>query len=202
MATYTWVDLKIPEAALLADLNGIVSDLQRTREFTELLIAEYKCEAPNWQLIEALSIAIAVTYARVFSGGVRYHLKESDLSVLSEPQRAAHRFLRDYRDKHVAHSVNEFEENIARANYCQERVESEGITSISYSGARITGLGSAEVQAVIEITSLLETHLRDQIKIEEQRVLAIVRAMPLEVVLTAGQKAFRPSLEKVARRRK
>jgi hypothetical protein len=201
MAIYTWVDLRIPEAALVADLHGIAMDLQRAQEFARLLLAHFTSETTNWQLVEPLSIATAVTYARAFSGGVRHHLTEEDLKVLSDAQRESHQFLRDYRDKHIAHSVNEFEENIARANYCQERVQSEGITSIGYGGGRLVSLSGKEVQAVIEITTALEIHVRSQIKAEEERLLPIVRAMPLEEVLAGGQKVFRPALSKVAKRR-
>ena len=202
MATYTWVDLRIPEATRLADLHGIAADLQRAQEFARLLLAQFNADSPNWQLVEPLSIATAVTYARAFSGGVRHHLAEDDLKMLTDAQRASHQFLRDYRDKHIAHSVNEFEENIARANYCQERVASEGITSIGYGGGRLVSLSGKDIQAVIEITTALEAHVRNQIKVEEERLLPIVRAMPLEEVLAGGQKAFQPTLSKVAKRRK
>ncbi|MEO7888209.1 MAG: hypothetical protein ABIR76_15885 [Polaromonas sp.] len=202
MATHTWVDLKIPEASLLADLNGIVSDLQRAREFSELLISQYCADPPNWQMAEPLSVAIAVTYSRAFSKGVRHHLNESDLGMLSVSQRETHIFMRAYRDKHIAHSVNEFEENIVRAQYCLERVKTEGITAIGYGGARITGLGSDKINELIEITKILENDVRIRITEEEKRLLSMVRALPLEEVLQGGQKAFQPVLGNVSKRRK
>lgn len=202
MATHTWVDLHIPEARLLADLNGIVGDLMRAREYAELLIEQYKSEPPNWALVEPLSIAMTVTYARAFSGGVRYHLREQDLAVLSEHQRAIHAFLRDYRDKHVAHSVNEFEENIARATYCVERVKEEGITGIGYGGGRVASLDGEKVYGLVEITRVLEAQARQLIRAEEKRLLEVVRGMPLEQILAGGQKAFRPPLDKVGQARK
>jgi hypothetical protein len=202
MATYTGVDLRIPEAKRLADLHGIATDLQRAQEFARLFLSQFNTEPANWQLVEPLSIAIAVAYARAFSGGVRHHLTQGDLIVLTDAQRASHQFLRDYRDKHIAHSVNEFEENTARANYCQERVATEGITSIGYSGSRLVSLSGREIQAVIEIAAALEIHVRSQIRAEEERLLPIVRAMPLEVVLAGGQKVFQPTLSNVSKPRK
>ena len=202
MATYTWVDLKIPEATLLADLNGILWDLQRAREFAKMLIAEFDAPTPNWQLVEPLSIAITVTYSRAFSEGVRHHLQEADLETFSESQRNSHNFIRAYRDKHVAHSVNEFEENIARANYCTERVNDEGIISIGCGGGRVTSLSRADAQAVIDLATVLETHVQSRIKREQERLLIIVRSMPVGTVLDGGQKAFVTSNAKVAERRK
>src|SRR5438132_4516866 len=112
MATYDYVDLKIPDAKLAADLNGISFDLRRARYFAEQLISELQSRSTNWSMVEPLSIAISVTYARAFSTGVRRWLSESDLQILSSEQRSAHDYIYEYRNKHVAHSVNEFEENL------------------------------------------------------------------------------------------
>jgi hypothetical protein len=203
MATYTWVDLHIPEAAKLADLSGILWDIQKAQEFAKLLAAEFSAERPNWQLVEPLSIAATVTYSRSFSGGVRHRLGEADLKTLTSEQRVAHDFLRAYRDKHVAHSVNAFEENIPRANYCVERVNEEGITSISYSGGRVVSLSGADVNALIELTTLLHAHIEAQIATEQARLLPIVRSLPLQKVLAGGQKAFKVDARtKVTDRRK
>lgn len=202
MATYTWVDLTIPEASLLADLHGVAADLSRAREYAELLIEQFKTQPPNWRLVEPLSTAMTVAYARAFSGGVRYHLREDDLEGLSSEQRSIHQFLRDYRDKHVAHSVNAFEENIVRANYCIERVHAEGITGIGYGGSRVASLGGDKITGLIAIATHLESKVRTRIAQEEKRLLEIVRAMPLEEVLAGGQKTFQPAFAKVSQPRK
>ena len=97
-----------------------------------MLAAEFTAAKTNRRLVEPLSIAATVMYSRPFSGGVRHRLGEEDLKILSSEQRASHHYLRAYRDKHVAHSVNAFEENITRAYYCVERVKEEGITSIGW----------------------------------------------------------------------
>ena len=190
MATYTWADLYIPEAETLADLSGISWDLQRAREFAELLAEEFAVEKPNWTLVEPFSIAITVMYSRPFASGVRRPLGENDLAILSSDQRAAHDHLRAYRDKHVAHSVNAFEENLPRATYCVERVNEEGITGISGGGGRITGLSGTDLKNVIVLTTVLGTYVNSLIAKEQERLLVIVRKMPLETVLAGGQKAF------------
>lgn len=190
MATYTWVDLHIPEAAKLADLSGILWDIRQAQEFAKLLASEFGAAEPKWHLVESLSIAVAVMYSRPFMGGVRYRLGEDELKMLTVEQRQAHDYLRDYRDKHIAHSVNPLEENIPRANYCVERVKDEGITGISYGGGRVVSLSGADVAAIIELTTLLEAHIESQISVEQARLLPIVRSMPLEQVLAGGQMAF------------
>jgi hypothetical protein len=203
VATHTWVDLHIAEAARLADLSGILWDLRQAREFAKLLADEFGAAKPNWQLVEPLSVAATVMYCRPFMGGVRHRLGEDDLKILTPEQRQAHDHLRAYRDKHIAHSVNPFEENIPRANYCVERVKEEGISGISYGGGRVVSLSGADVAAIIELTTLLQTHVESQVAAEQARLLPIVRSMPLEQVLAGGQKAFVVDTRaKVAERRK
>ena len=191
MATYTWADLDIPESATLADLSGISWDLRCAREFAELLTGEFAAEKPNWRLVEALSIAIIVMYSRPFARSeVRRRLGEIELAILTPEQRAAHDYFRAYRNKHVAHSVNAFEENLPRANYCLERVNEEGITAITCVSSRVTGLSGDDLKNVIELTTVLEAHVDSLIAKERERLLAIVRKMPLEEVLAGGQRAF------------
>lgn len=190
MATYTWVDLNIPEGALLADLNGVSIDLESAKEMAQTLLKEMESEEPNWQLVEPYSIAIAVRYSRPFVTGVRTRLGEKELSILTPEQRAAHERLRAYRDKHVAHSVNAFEENLPRANYCAERVHDEGITAVSCGHGRVAGLSPADLNNVIELSTLLRMHVEDLMSDEKARLLAIVKAIPIETVLAGGQKAF------------
>lgn len=202
MATYTSVQLRIPEAKLLADLVGVKMDLQRANEFCNRMISEW-CNPPqDYLLLESLSIAATVSYARAFSGGVRVHLMQDDLNVLSPEQITAHNFLLAYRNKHVAHSVNEFEENFAKAQYCAERVQHEGFTSITHSSGRIVTLGGPEITAMVEITEVLEAHVEEKIENERMRLLPIVRALPVESVLKGDFGAFKPKLSNVAKQRK
>ena len=202
MATFNYIDLQIPEARLVADLSGIEWDLRRTRDYAHLLISELGSSSPNWQLVEPLSIASAVAYSRAFISGVRHNLRESDLVVLSPAQRSAHDYIRTFRDKHVAHSVNVFEENFARAYYREERVYEEGFISIGSGGGRVAGLSSAEAQTIVELTTVLEAHVEQRIASEKETLLATVRTMPINEVLSSGQSVFNPPITDVVKRRK
>ena len=190
MANYTWVDLDIPEAATLADLHGVQWDLRNAREWAKSLLARRFAEPPELDLVEPLSVAVGVMYSRPFVTGVRSRLGEADLAIFTVEQRQAHDRLRSYRDKHVAHSVNAFEENYPRANYCAERVREEGITSISCGGARVLGLSSSDLNDVVELSEIMLKHVEKRMAAEQERLLPIVRNMPLDEVLTSGHKSF------------
>jgi hypothetical protein len=190
MATYTSVDLNIPQATLLADLNGISVDLGSAKDMAQLLKDSLDSGRPKWEIVEPYSIAIAVRYSRPFVTGVRTRLGEEDLTIFSPEQRDAHERLRAYRDKHVAHSVNEFEENLPCANYCEERVQVEGITSIGCSHSRVAGLSPRDIGDIVELSTLMLNHVETRMAQEQTRLLSIVRGMPLDTVLAGGQKIF------------
>jgi len=203
MNTYATADLRIPEAKLYADLLGVQMDLQKSREYCEQVAKEWnKGPSMSILIIEALSIAATVSYARAFSGGVRQHITEDDLVVLTESQKSVHEFIRLYRDKHVAHSVNEFEDNVAKAQYCIETVHEHGFTAIAHSSSRILTLGGREISGIIEITKLLEQQVALRLDAEREKLLKLVRSMSIEEVLRGGNEVFNPRLSKVAARRK
>lgn len=191
MATHTWADLHIPEAERLADLAGISADLEHARAMAQALLKDMESEAPNHLLHEPYSIAIVVKYCRAFTDGARAWLGKEDLdAAMTDLQKSRHRHFDLLRDKHIAHSVNAFEENVVHARYCEERVRDEGITSISYRHSRISSLSSPELHGLIELTTVMLGHVESKIRKEQERLLKIVRNMDLDMVLKGGQKAF------------
>ncbi len=134
-------------------------------------------------------------YSRPFATGVRTWLKEEALETLSEPQRRKHDRLQAFRDKHIAHSVNAFEESQPVARYWVERVHEEGITSVECNHTRVVGLSSADVEDVIELTTAILSYVDECLEQEKATVLEIVRAMPVEEVLSKATKG--PSLPDV-----
>lgn len=181
MATNTWVPLRIVEGVALADLTGIQIDLKRAIQFAERLQKAFADEA--YDLVEVMSISALVAYARSFKSGVRRRLNREALRVLTDDQRSVHDYLIDIRDKHVAHSVNAFEESIPTARYWVERVKDEGITSIGCLHTRIASLSWDDAAHLIEIATVLEAHVGEAIDSEQKRLLAFVRSLPLATVL-------------------
>ncbi len=188
MATNTFVEIDLPEAVDLADLTGIRIDLENARSYAQLLKKLLESKNKDWELVEPLSTAILVRYSRAFVSGVRQHLGEEALGTLTKQQRDKHTRLRAFRDKHVAHSVNAFEENQPVARYWLERVNKEGITSVECNHARVTGLSSVDIEDVIELTTALLSYVDSRLEQEKAKVLEIVRKIPIENVLACGKK--------------
>ena len=202
MAINDFVELNLPEAAALADLTGVQFDLQSAKEFALKLRELLSADRPDYSLVDPLSTATLVRYSRAFVTGVRKPLREEALQELSDSQRRKHEYFRNLRDKHIAHSVNCFEESVPVARYWIERVETEGITSISCNHHVVTGLGSRDLDALVELVDLLLRFVKKKIKEEETRLLATVRAMPLAAVLSGDRGPVVPGRGPVNERRK
>ena len=191
MTTHTYAELRIPEARRLADLTGISSDLARASDLASRILKGFETEKPEWDLIEPFSIAIVVSYSRPFATGVRHRLSEVDLAILDERERAAHERLRAYRDKHFAHSVNSYEQNVPHASYAEGRAHVEGFHAISCVSNRVAGISRAELADVVALAEKLGSHVHAMMAEEQQRLLKIVRAMPVDDLLAGGQAPFK-----------
>lgn len=98
-----------PSAQEFGDLHLIVEDLEFALQcFTTAAQMGTPDRADS--VIKALIFSGVVAYARPFVTGVRVKLLPKDFtSIWSEEGAALHSFLVAMRDRHVSHSVNEFE---------------------------------------------------------------------------------------------
>lgn len=191
MAVHTFVAFNLPEASDFADLTGIRHDLESARNFAKELKKSlermFGQEPQEVQIIDALSIAVLVRYIRPFSTGPNRRLGEKILKNLNKIQREKHNYLKDFRDKHIAHSINAFEEFQPVARYVEERVDVEGIYAVECQHDRVVGLSIRDVEDVIDLTTTMLCCLEHLLKIEKQRLLIKIRSVPLQDLLSAEE---------------
>ena len=205
MATHTFVYFEHEEAAALARLKSIHFDLWSTVQLCEFFEAHCAQSAHGYagsEITDAFSTAILVRYSRAFVSGVRRGLGEDTLATLTPEQRANHERLRAFRVKHIAHSVNAFEDTKVQARYCLERVSQEGITGVSATHYRVVGLSSKDVHDTVELCKVLLGYVDEEIRAEEKRLLALLREMPISEVLSRpSDSVLLPDHSKIGRRR-
>ncbi len=189
MATYAFVDVDIEEASLLADINGVIIDLESVQMLSQYLANCFTSGKFEMEIVDAFSTAILVRYSRPFMPGVRQKIGPDILDALSAHQRKLHEKFMAWRNKHIAHSVNPFEENQVVAYYNDERVSEEGFQSISVQQHRLVGLGSQDLTELQELTSALLKLVNARVDAEKARILEMVRRMPVEGLLAKGSKA-------------
>lgn len=202
MATNTFIEIDIPEALDLADLTGIVNDFERAKHFAIQLKEMLGKNPPDYSLVEPMTTATLVCYSRPFTSGVRRRIKENELVTLSPKQRVAHDHFRLWRDKHIAHSVNVFEENQPVARYWVERFEDEGFTSVECNSSQLIGMSMHDVEMIIELATHFTEELKPVLKREREKVLEVLRSLPKEQVLGMAKPARALSVNDVAKVRK
>lgn len=178
METHTFIEFEKPEALVFADLTGILYDLENTHSLANELKRILEGETPDWALVDAFTTAILVRYSRPFASGIRKKLRTEVPNELSEHQCHKHERLQDFRDKHIARSVNAFEANQPVAHYVEERVDIEDMCSIECQHSRVMGLSLVELDDVIELTTAIFLYVDHVLEIEKKKILAAVRSIP------------------------
>ena len=202
MVTHTFVDIDIDEAKSLADFTGIEYDLRSAVQFSKLLIKCFESSDCDLDLIDAISTSILVRYSRAFMTGVRTRIKIEDV-CLDQNELNKHKWFLDTRNKHIAHSINAFEENRVVGHYVLEKPEEKGITSISVQHGSVISLSSQDAKSVINISTKILAFITKKINKEKSRILSIVRQSDIKKLLQHGkQSAFNPNMNKPSKRRK
>jgi len=186
MAVWRFVNLDIKEAQLLADLTGVLRDLEATEAICDSLLGELQklgeSQKSLWDLrmLEALSAAALVRYARSFGSGVRAQTPESVFKGLSEGQAADHKWFMDLRDKYIAHSVNAFEENQVVAYLMPEERGPRGVSSISVQERRLASLGHDDVGRLKALCTEFRSRISQIVEEEREKVLKCARTLPVD----------------------
>ncbi|GAX60960.1 hypothetical protein SCALIN_C16_0034 [Candidatus Scalindua japonica] len=202
MVTHTFVDIDIDEARCLADFTGIECDIRSAIKFSKLLIKCFESSGCDIDLIDAISTSILVRYSRAFMTGVRTRINIEEI-CLDQNELKKHKWLLDTRSKHIAHSINAFEENRVVGYYVLEKPEEKGITSISVQHGSVISLSSHDAKSVINISTKILEFVTKKIDKEKSRILSIVRQSDIKKFLQHGkQSAFNPNMNKPDKRRK
>lgn len=98
------------EAKKLADLVSIVQDLGATMQTCSRLKKLLKEDSKDTILIDSLWSTALTRYARCFADGKRFGLSEDIFDGLQGEPKKVHELYINLRNKHVAHSVNPFEQ--------------------------------------------------------------------------------------------
>lgn len=195
--TYTF---PIPAAARFASLAGIRSDLQQVITYCDRMIERYAgphlkktlfdivgfttpLDFVDW---EALSTAACISYARCFSSGVRQSLDSDLLNTADIELKTLHNFVVNFRDKHIAHSVNSFEENLVTVHIGEYFQSSQEIETVAASHTQATGL-SIEVPAKLKgLAQWWLAKVDEEMTVERAKLLRIARDTPLSELKAHG----------------
>ena len=139
---YGRYDFSIPAAQKLSDLSGIKSDLEaviricaRCEKLTKEITFPEKKGGLEWfdeiQTVGDLAFAAVVRYGRTFNTGTRSGIPAAWITSLSSDLQKEHVYFKNLRDKYIAHSVNQLEDNQVFVMLSPQFSEDQRPTSIT-----------------------------------------------------------------------
>jgi len=197
-------ELKTPNARLLADRASIFQDLafciECCDELSEILIVARRGENVVQQ---ALWTAALISYARCFASGARLGLTPAIYDKFDGEPRETHQMYIDMRNKHIAHSVNPFEQVKVAAVLSPPGNpirEVQGVATLSMK--RI----SDEIEGVKQLRLMARSALGEVERLckeQQQQVLEDAKLMLIEeLYATAAPRTVVPEGKAAARRRR
>lgn len=171
--------VEFEEAKVLADLASIHQDLVFTRDALMRLIQLLTDGSQDHILIQSYWSAALVAYVRCFSTGKRYGLTP-DIYKHLDGAIDCHNYYKDMRDKHIAHSVNPFEQvtvdvQLSPSDSDKKEVLGVAVLTMKFMVPEVNG-----VVDCLRLTSVALKHIVDRCKEYENKVLEVAKGMPIE----------------------
>jgi hypothetical protein len=156
----------LPSARRLADLVATYQDLEFVSACAHRVLDEQsKGSAGDDVLIEGMWTAALIAYARCFNTGLRSVGLTDDtiteVGLAGDPA-GFHRYLRDMRDKHLAHSVNPFERVAVGIGLAHEGAP-PAILGVALLRLRLTSEMPETVEHLLGLVDALQLWLGDRI---------------------------------------
>jgi hypothetical protein len=194
--------LDLPETQLLSDLYGVIKDLASVSEFCQRLVDAFDVDSPDLHLLDALATACVVRYCRCFEGGVRTKLDPDSVRAVDPRFAEFHDYLFALRQKHLSHSVNEFEANCVAVSVAEPPSPPE-IRGITVVGGRVAGLDRRTALNLQELAGKLREAASARYEAEEKELRALVDKMSIDKVYQLPEpRPFEPDWKRAGRKRR
>lgn len=175
------VEVKMAEAAVLADLYSVRYDLEIGTHLAKAAREVGSTRPHDSLIVEGLVTAALIRYYRCFSTNVRLGLRRADIEKLDPEILGQHDYFKNLRDKFVAHSANPFEENWVTATASERDGVRYPITSVGHGSHRML-LSAGEARALGALIKQVRYVVDEKIRVEEERLLAVIQQLPLEAL--------------------
>jgi hypothetical protein len=180
------VKLTGPETHRLADMAGVQMDLRTVAATCAKLgrkIEREREERMDMLVAEAMQAHALIRYGRCFRGGVRtaFLIPAEWIGELPADLHQAHADFLDLRDKHIAHSVNDWELNVpvARVRVDQE-TGAVNVGGVSVNQHRVLMLAREAIDTLWRLAKTLADRVDAEMKIEQERLIEYAKAIPVE----------------------
>lgn len=174
---------ELPEAARLADLSGVYDDLETVLAYCSVLEKQILENVRDIFVWDAVASSAVVLYARCFAKGWREPLQHDLLQDAPPALCRAHSFFIELRNKHIAHSVNAFEENVVVLQIAMIGGKPQRVDDVSIQSRRFMAVEADEVAQLRQLTEWLQKQVETAYDEEKVRVLQRVAEIDLNEVI-------------------
>lgn len=172
------------EAKKLADLASIYQDLSFTIEALKRLKQLLKDDSKDNILIQSLWTAALISYVRCFSSGKRFGLKENIFEKLESDLEgggiACHRYYKNLRDKHIAHSVNPFEQAVVGLVLSELNNPKREVQGVATLLQKLICVGIESVESLLRLAVIAFKEVAKQAKEYEAKTLEVGKGLPID----------------------
>jgi hypothetical protein len=199
------VEVRFGEARELADALSVAMDLDFVIEVLTRLAQHLREPDPDGVHARAYWSAALIAYVRCFATGKRAALTPDVFEGISGPEHSAevvHQHFKDMRDKHIAHSVNPFEQvtvalMLSPESSTERKVEGVGTLMMQHLSPTVEG-----VESLLELAKIARRHVAARVKDAQAATLAKGEEADVEALYEkAGLKLHVPGPEQAGRPR-
>jgi len=191
MTVYKNIAIDLPGSRELAELNGIIEDLKWVEDACAKIVDLWKDPERDTLLLEGMSAAALVRYFRCFSSGVRPRLPSEIVEDIPDEWRKTHQYYKNVRDKHVAHSVNLFEENAVTTMVPEIDLSSFRVEALGFSYQRLSPLERSDAENLRSLAEGVRRDLEEKKETEKGELLRKVQEVPVEELAAKNLFAMR-----------
>jgi len=179
------VEIDFGEAKKYADFLSIKQDLNFVLKACSCLKKMKKENSEDSLIMESLWATALIKYARCFTSGKRFGLNEmilNDLKRVDEEGdlREVHKFYMNLRNKHIAHSVNPFEQVKVGLALSPDNIDEKKVEGFGYLYMRHVYPSYDEFHQFGVLTFRIKNRVSDIIKQSEEIILKKGKRMSID----------------------
>lgn len=190
-----------PVNTRLPDIHGWLEDMHSAREFATRLSLELSTESPDPVLLDVFSTSALIRYSRCFTSGIRTRLSIDELSTASLADRLIHEKIRDIRDRHIAHPINEQEVHATYLILDGSQGATTGAIGLSSFSNVDLHLQPLEIDAMLGLCDKWVLWLKEQLAQENIRLMPFALKLSRDQLLSLPTDEPRPNSDIRAKRR-
>lgn len=177
--------LTFREARELAHLASVFQDLGFVVQASKRLASLLEAGSTDPILERSLFTAALVAYVRCFSSGKRTGLSTEIYGELLGEPLLCHQQYKDTRDKHIAHSVNPFEEMLVGAVLSPLEGEVRQVEGVACLTATLITWDIAGVEQLGRLAQFAQSYVGTRCKELEASVLEIAKGHDIEALYSS-----------------